>query len=475
MKNAGSFYIDGGWVEPAGDGRLDVVNPATEGVIDQIPLGTPDDVDAAVAAAAGAFVEWSKTPVPERAKLLRAIADGLAARADEIAETISTEMGMPLGLSRMIQATLPRGTFATFAEVLGSYEFSTEQGISRVVKEPIGVCGAITPWNFPLHQIAGKVAPALAAGCTVVLKPSEVAPLDAVILAEIIDDVGLPPGVLNMVHGEGPVVGAAIASHPGIDMVSFTGSTRAGIDVAKNAAPTVKRVTQELGGKSANIILDDADLEAAVKAGVRTCFLNSGQACTAPTRMLVPAARHAEAVAIARAAAEATRVGDPFAEGVYMGPLVSRAQFDKVQRLIRKGIDEGAEIVTGGPGKPEGLETGYFARPTIFDNVTNDMTIAREEIFGPVLCMLPYHSEDEAVEIANDTIYGLAGWLSSSDPEHAARVAARLRAGQIYINGAYDPTAPFGGYKMSGNGREFGAWGLEEFLETKALVGIIPG
>jgi len=475
MNNADSFYIDGGWVAPKGSGRLDVINPATEEVIDRIPLGTPDDVDAAVKAAVKAFDGWSRTGVDERVEVLLAIAAGLAERADEIGEIISTEMGMPIGLSKMIQAGLPQAHFANFAEVLTSYEFESDLGTTRVVREPIGVCGFITPWNFPLHQIAGKVAPALAAGCTIVLKPSEVAPLDAVILAEVIHGIGLPPGVFNLVHGEGPVVGAAIASHPGVDLVSFTGSTRAGVDVARNAAETVKRVTQELGGKSANIILDDADFAAAVSSGVQSCFLNSGQACNAPTRMLVSADRHAEAVAIAKEAAESTPVGDPFGEGTYMGPLVSKAQFDKVQRLIQTGIDEGADLVTGGTGKPEGLDTGYYVKPTIFGNVSNDMTIAQEEIFGPVLSIIPYRDEDEAVRIANDTVYGLAGWLSSTDMDHAGRVAARLRAGQIYINGAYDPAAPFGGYKMSGNGREFGEWGLEEFLETKALVGIGAG
>jgi aldehyde dehydrogenase (NAD+) len=472
MKNADRFYIGGQWVDPKGDGRIDVINPATEEVIDRIPAGTPDDVDAAVRAAAGALEEWSRSSVADRAEALTAIAGGLGARADEIGEIVSAEMGMPIGLSKMIQAGLPQVTFANFAEIVQSYRFEHDQGTTRIVKEPAGVCGFITPWNFPLHQIAGKVAPAIAAGCTMVLKPSEVAPLDAVILAEVIDEIGLPPGVFNLVQGEGPVVGAAIASHPGIDMVSFTGSTRAGVSVAVNAADNCKRVAQELGGKSANIILDDADFETAVSGGVRTCFLNSGQACNSPTRMLVPADRQEEAVAIAKAAAEETRVGDPSDSEAYMGPLVSQAQFDKVQRLIQEGIDAGAQLVTGGPGRPEGFDTGYYVRPTVFASVSNDMTIAQEEIFGPVLSIIPYRDEEDAVRIANDTIYGLSGYVSAADVDRARRVAARLRTGQVHINGAqFDPGAPFGGYKMSGNGREFGEWGLEEFLETKALLG----
>jgi aldehyde dehydrogenase (NAD+) len=475
MENASRFYIGGEWVEPRGDSRLDVINPATEEVIDQIPAGTPDDVDAAVAAARKAFEDWSRSSVDERAELLGKIAAGLTERAEEIGEIISREMGMPIALSQMIQAGMPPLHFANFAEIIGSYRFERDQDTTRIIKEPAGVCGFITPWNFPLHQVAGKVAPALAAGCTMVLKPSEVAPLNAVVFSEALHDAGVPAGVFNMVQGEGPQVGAAIASHPDVDLVSFTGSTRAGVSVARNAAETVKRVTQELGGKSANIILDDADFQAAIAGGVQSCYLNSGQACNSPTRMLVPADRMDEAKAIAKAAAEGLPVGDPFSEGAFMGPLVNQAQFDKVQRLIQEGIDAGAELVTGGTGRPAGFDAGYYAKPTVFANVANDMSIAQEEIFGPVLSIIPYRDEDDAVRIANETIYGLSGYVSSADVDRARRVAARLRTGQVHINGAqFDPMAPFGGYKMSGTGREFGEWGLEEFLETKALLGYSP-
>jgi aldehyde dehydrogenase (NAD+) len=389
-----------------------------------------------------------------------------------MAEIISLEVGAPSRLSKAAQAAAPLGHLNEMIKVLKAYQFEEKRGSTLLRKEPIGVCGLITPWNWPVNQIACKVAPALAAGCTMVLKPSEVAPLSGYLWTQIMDESGVPAGVFNMVNGDGPTVGQAIASHPGVDMVSFTGSTRGGVAVATAAAPTVKRVTQELGGKSANIILDDADFQVAVGGGMQSCVMNSGQSCNAPTRMLVPRARLAEAVAIARAAAEQVKVGDPFADGVTIGPVVSQAQFDKIQRLIRKGMEEGAELVTGGPGRPEGLAKGYFVRPTVFANVTNDMTIAREEIFGPVLSIIPYDGEDDAIRIANDTAYGLSGYVSSTDIEHAGRVARRIRSGNVHINGARpDFSAPFGGYKQSGNGREWGAQGFEEFLEVKAVFG----
>jgi aldehyde dehydrogenase (NAD+) len=471
MSEQGGIFVGGEWVDSAGSERIDVVNPATEETIATIPAGTPADVDRAVAAARAALPGWAATPVEQRAGILKAIAAALSARRTEIGDTIAREMGMPVKLARMVQAGLPPTHFANFARLIGQLTLTRVLGTTRVVSEPVGVCGLITPWNFPLHQIAGKVAPALAAGCTVVLKPSEIAPLNANLLAEIVETAGVPKGIFNLVHGLGPVVGEAIAAHPGIDMVSFTGSTRAGIAVARTAAATVKRVTQELGGKSANILLDDTDLPLSVRAGVNDCFMNSGQACNAPTRMLVPVSRHDEAVEIACSVAAEVRPGDPFAIGVTMGPLVSAAQYERVQSYVRKGIDEGALLVAGGLGRPEGIERGYFARPTVFARVRNEMTIAREEIFGPVLCILPYEDEDDAVRIANDSDYGLAAYVSG--PIARARgVASRLRAGQVLLNRArFDPSAPFGGYRMSGNGREFGEWGLQEFLETKAIVG----
>ena len=375
-------------------------------------------------------------------------------------------------LSKAAQAAAGVGHFAQALAVLKTFEFEEARGRTLIVREPVGVVGMITPWNWPINQIACKVAPALAAGCTIVLKPTEVAPLNAILFTEILHEAGVPPGVFNLVNGDGPTVGAAIASHPGIDMVSFTGSTRAGVQVAINAAPTVKRVTQELGGKSANIILDDADFQTAVAGGVNDCFRNSGQSCNAPTRMLVPAARHAEAVAIAKTAAEKVTVGDPFGDGIKLGPVVSEIQFSKIQGLIQKGIDEGAELVTGGVGRPEGLSTGFYVKPTVFAGVKNSMTIAREEIFGPVLAILPYENEEEAIRIANDTPYGLSGYVSSGDLDHARRVASRLRTGNVHLNGAQAAfDAPFGGYKQSGNGREWGVNGFEEFLETKAVLG----
>ncbi|MGE0454519.1 MAG: aldehyde dehydrogenase family protein [Vicinamibacteria bacterium] len=471
MTPRDGHFIGGEWVAASGRERIPVLNPATEEVLASVPAGTPEDVDRAVAAARAAFAEWSQTSPERRAAMLDAIAAGLLARKLELAETIAREMGMPLKLARMIQAALPPTHFTSYARLLGQRSFVRDAGSTRVVSEPVGVCGLITPWNFPLHQIAGKLAPALAAGCTVVLKPSELAPLNANLLAEVIAGSGLPPGVFNLVHGEGPVAGEAIAAHPGIEMVSFTGSTRAGILVARAAAGSVKRVTQELGGKSANLILDHDDLPRAVRAGVNDCFLNSGQACNAPTRMLVPAARQDEAIEIARRVAGEVRLGDPFEIGVTMGPLVSRAQLERVRAFIRAGIEEGALLVAGGPERPEGMDRGYFVRPTVFARVRNEMTIAREEIFGPVLCILPFEDEDDAIRIANDSPYGLAAQVSGP-AERARAIAARLRVGQVTLNRArFDPCAPFGGYKRSGNGREFGEWGLQEFLETKAIIG----
>jgi acyl-CoA reductase-like NAD-dependent aldehyde dehydrogenase len=467
------FYINGAWVAPSGSDTIDILNPATEAVIATLPLGTPEDVNQAVAAAKQAFITWSQTTTAQRAAYLDKITAGLAARQDEIASTISQEMGMPLKAARAIQTGLPMRTFSSYAKIAREYEFESGDGATRILREPIGVCGFITPWNYPLHQIAGKVAPALAAGCTVVLKPSEMAPLNAYLLAEVIDEAGLPAGVFNLINGDGPVVGEAIAAHPDVDMVSFTGSTRAGKRVAELAAQTVKRVTQELGGKSPNIILNDADLRKAIPAGVMGCYANSGQTCSAPTRMIVPRAQLAEVEALAKAAAEACTMGDPFDESSTHGPIVHALQYQKVQDLIQVGIDEGATLVTGGPGRPDGLEHGYFVKPTVFSNVSNDMTIARDEIFGPVLSIIPYDTEEEAVAIANDTIYGLAGRVWSGNQDRARAVARQIRAGQIHINegrGSSEP-APFGGYKQSGNGREFGNWGLEEFLEVKAVMG----
>ena len=470
MRDHDKFYIDGAWVEPDGKGTIEVINASTEEVMGHVPEGTPADVDRAVAAAKAAFDTWGYTPKEERGKYLQRLAEGLAARSAEIGEVISQEVGMPLMWANMIQAGLPVGNAANYVEILENYEFEEEIGNSLVVKEPVGVVGAITPWNYPLHQIVCKVAPALAAGCTVVLKPSEVAPLNAFILAEIIDDAGVPAGVFNLVTGVGPVVGEAIASHPDVDMVSFTGSTRAGKRVSELGAQTVKRVHLELGGKSANIILDDADLERAIPPGVQFgCYLNSGQTCSALTRMLVPRQLQDRVVELAVAKAESLKVG-PADSGADLGPLISATQRDRVRGYIQQGIDEGARLVTGGPEAPEGLDTGYFVQPTIFADVTPDMTIAQEEIFGPVLCILPYDSEDEAVEIANSTVYGLAGGVQSGDQERALAVARRLRTGQVEVNGgAYNIEAPFGGYKQSGNGRELGPFGLEEFCEVKAI------
>ena len=472
MKECMQFYINGEWVDPVDPKSLDVINPATEEVIGKIAMGNSQDVDKAVAAAKEAFESFSQTTKEERLALMGKILEVYQSRYDEIAETISSEMGAPLWLSKAAQAATGAGHFGTFMEVLKNYNFDEDKGTTRLRKEPVGVCGLITPWNWPINQIACKVAPALAAGCTMVLKPSEVSPLNAVIFAEVLHEAGVPAGVFNLVNGDGLSVGEAMSSHPDIDMMSFTGSTRAGVAVAKASADTVKRVSQELGGKSANIILDDADFNQSVAGGVTGCFMNSGQSCNAPTRMLVPADRQDEAVAIAKATAEATIVGDPkevAAGGI--GPVVSEVQFNKIQGLIEKGIEEGATLVAGGPGKPEGFNAGYYVKPTIFSDVSNDMTIAREEIFGPVLSILPYKDEDDAISIANDTEYGLSGYVSGSQ-EKAQKFAEKFRSGNVHVNGAGpDFNAPFGGYKKSGNGREWGDLGFEEFLEIKAILG----
>jgi aldehyde dehydrogenase (NAD+) len=472
MTDCRKFYVDGEWESPAQERAFSVINPATEQPIATISLGSAADVDKAVRAAKKAFESYSETTVEARLALLLRIVEVYKAKSEEMAQAISTEMGAPISLSRKAQVPAGLGHLAEAAKVLGRFLFEEVKGSTLMRKEPIGVCGLITPWNWPMNQIACKVAPALAAGCTMVLKPSELAPLSAYLFAKILHEAGVPAGVFNLVNGDGPTVGSALASHPDVAMVSFTGSTRAGVAVATAAAPTVKRVTQELGGKSANIILDDADLEKAVKEGVQTCFRNAGQSCNAPTRMLVPRSKIAEAAGVAKQAAEATKVGDPFAEDTAIGPLVSKAQFEKVQGLIRRGIEEGATLVTGGSGRPDGMSRGYFARPTVFSDVRNDMTIAREEIFGPVLCILPYQHEDDAVQIANDSPYGLSGFVTSADVARARRVANRIRAGNVHINGArVDFGGSFGGYKQSGNGREWGEAGLEEFLELKAVFG----
>ncbi len=470
MRDYLHFYINGEWVEPATANPLDVINPATEAVAGRINLGSAADVDRAVAAAKAAFPAFARTSVKERIELLGAIAAEYQKRYNDIAAAITEEMGAPAWLSNQAQAALGIGHIGTAIEVLKGYRFDEMRGTTLITKEPIGVCAFITPWNWPINQIACKVAPALAVGCTMVLKPSEIAPFSGYIWTEILHAAGVPKGVFNLVNGDGPGVGVALSSHPDVDMVSFTGSTRAGIAVAKNAADTVKRVAQELGGKSPNIVLPDADLVKAVSGGVQSVMMNSGQSCNAPTRMLVPRARMAEAAAIAKQVAEATTVGDPNGNSA-MGPVVSETQWNKIQGLIETGIKEGATLVAGGPGRPEGLDKGYYVKPTIFADVTNDMTIAREEIFGPVLAMLPYDSEEQAIAIGNDTVYGLAAYVQG-EPEHARKVARELRAGQVNINQAgFDLMAPFGGYKQSGNGREWGDHGFADFLETKAIIG----
>ncbi|MFB9947674.1 aldehyde dehydrogenase family protein [Rhizobium puerariae] len=472
MSNHLKFFIDGAWVKPEIPVALDVVDPSTEEAYTQIALGSTADVDKAVAAARAAFPAFSQWPKAERLALLKRILVEYDKRYEDIAQAVSQEMGAPLAFARDAQAAAGRGHLAATIEALETYEFTEARGSTMVVREAIGVCALITPWNWPLNQIVCKVAPAIAAGCTMVLKPSEIAPVSGIVFAEVMEAAGTPKGVFNLVNGTGPDVGQVMAGHPDVDMVSFTGSTRAGIIVAKTAADTVKRVAQELGGKSPNIILPDADFEKAVADGVTACFGNSGQSCDAPTRMLVPAGRHDEALGIARTAAEKLKTGDPRAEGTDLGPVVSQTQFDKIQRLIRAGIGEGATLVTGGPGRPENLNRGYYIRPTVFGHVTNDMTIAREEIFGPVLSILPYESEEQAIEIANDTPYGLAAYVQSSDIGHARKVASRLRAGSVYINyPEWDLFAPFGGYKQSGNGREYADWAIHDFLEIKGIVG----
>jgi aldehyde dehydrogenase (NAD+) len=472
MKDLRKFYIDGAWVDPAEAHDFTVINPANEEPLAIISLGSAADVDRAVKAAKGAFDSYSETSVEERLALLRRIIEVYQSKAGEMAQTISQELGAPITFSKRAQVAAGLGHLMEIVKVLGSFKFEELKGSTLMCKEPIGVCGLITPWNWPMNQIVCKVAPALAAGCTMLLKPSEMAPLSGLLFAQILHDAGVPPGVFNLVNGDGPTVGAAISSHPDVAMVSFTGSTRAGIAVAVAAAPGVKRVTQELGGKSANIILDDADFANAVKLGTQECFRNTGQSCNAPSRMLVPRSKMAEAANAAKQAADTTKVGDPFAEGIGIGPLSSKAQFEKVQRLIDVGVKEGATLIAGGPGSPDGLTKGYFVKPTVFTDVRNDMTIAREEIFGPVLCIIPYDDEEDAIRIANDTHYGLSGFVTSGSSERARQVAKRFRTGNVHINGArVDFGGCFGGYKQSGNGREWGEAGLEEFLELKAIFG----
>jgi aldehyde dehydrogenase (NAD+) len=465
------FYIDGAWTAPDRAEHL-VINPATEEPSGRISLGNAEDADAAVRAARRAFESFSETSREERITLLQRIIAVFERRMEDVAHAISSEMGAPKKFALNSQAASGLEHLTATLEVLRHFEFEERLGTTLLRREPVGVCALITPWNWPINQIGCKVAPALAAGCTMVLKPSELAPLSAHVFAEILDEAGVPKGVFNLVDGDGPTVGEAMARHPEVDMVSFTGSTRAGAIVAKAAADTVKRVSQELGGKSANVILEDADLNAAILSGVRSMMSNTGQSCNAPSRMLVPEKLYDEAVQLAKHAASQPVVGDPQSERTTMGPVANKNQFEKIQRLLQKGIDEGAQAVIGGPGRPEGLTRGYFIKPTIFANVNNNMTIAREEIFGPVLVMIPYRTEEEAVRIANDTVYGLSGYVYSGDLEHARRVARKLRTGMVHLNGAStDVNAPFGGYKQSGNGREWGRAGLEEFLEVKAVMG----
>jgi aldehyde dehydrogenase (NAD+) len=475
MRECMKFYIDGQWVDPVAPTKsMDVINPATEEVCGHISAGSAADVDKAVAAARKAFETWSLTSREERIDILERIQAEYQKRFGDIAHAITEEMGAPASLAQRAQAPIGIGHIATGIAVLKAFKFEEDRGPTRIVREPIGVCGMITPWNWPINQIACKVVPALATGCTMVLKPSEESPFSAYIWAEVMHAAGVPAGVFNMINGTGPEVGAAIASHPGVDMVSFTGSTRAGVEVAKSAAPTVKRVAQELGGKSPNIILEDADLKTAVGGGVKHVMQNSGQSCNAPTRMLVPAGKMDEVIVIAKEAAESTTVGDPNGNA-QIGPVVNRSQWEKIQRLIKAGVEEGATLVTGGPGRPEGLDKGFYVKPTVFANVTNDMTIAKEEIFGPVVSILGYDSVDQAVEIGNDTEYGLAAYVSGTDMAKVREVASKLRAGQVSINGGGgDMTAPFGGYKMSGNGREWGDFGFHEYLEIKAVLGYTP-
>ena len=472
MKHTGQFYINGAWVEPLSQTTQAVINPATEATIATIAMGNAADAARAISAARAAFPRFSQTSKESRLALLKRILALYNERAEDLAQVVSDEMGAPLQFARDAQVWAGRAHMEATIAALEAFEFEQQRGHTRIIREGIGVVGLITPWNWPLNQIVCKVAPALAAGCTMVLKPSEIAPLSGLVFAEIVDAAGVPPGVFNLVNGDGLTVGQALATSPDIDMVSFTGSTRAGVMVAKSAADTVKRVTQELGGKSANIILEDADLRAAVTQGVAACFSNSGQSCDAPTRMLVPKAQLTTVLEYAKQAAESHTVGNPRDAGIQLGPVVSEMQFNKVQKLIQSGISEGAALVTGGPGRPNGLVKGYFARPTVFGPVRPDMTIAREEIFGPVLSIIPYESEKQAVEIANDTVYGLAAYVQSGNVEHARQVARQLRAGQINVNYPdWDTMAPFGGYKQSGNGREYADWGIGDFLELKAVIG----
>ncbi len=475
MSHHRQFYINGQWVEPKGQGTVDVVNPATEEAVATIALGNHEDVDLAVSAARKAFESYAQTSREERIALLEKIIAVFQKRMGDVAEAISQEMGAPAKLSKMAQAPSGLGHFAVALEVLKDYQFEEQIGNTLVVKEPIGVCGLITPWNWPMNQLTCKVAPAIATGCTMVLKPSEVAPLSALLLAEILDEAGVPAGVFNLVNGDGPTVGAAMSGHRGIDMMSFTGSTNAGRHVMQNGAGTIKRVALELGGKSANILLDDVNFEKMVAHGVMSCMNNSGQSCNAPTRMLVPSSRMDEVVAIAQTVAAKVKPGDPNAEDTVIGPVASKAQWTKIQDLIAQGIEEGAKVIAGGPGRPEGVSKGYYVKPTVFANVTNDMTIAREEIFGPVLSIIGYENEDDAVRIANDTQYGLSGYVSSGDIDRARNVARRIRTGMVHLNGApLDNRAPFGGYKESGNGREWGHHGFEDFLEMKSIFGYVP-
>ncbi|MGB3624708.1 MAG: aldehyde dehydrogenase family protein [Henriciella sp.] len=473
MQDYLKFYINGEWVDPVEPRTLEVENPATEEAFARISLGSKADVDKAVKAAQDAFASFSQTSVEFRAELLEKIAAGIQARASDMAKAISDEMGAPMWLANAAQVPAGMGHYMTAAKILREYQFEEQRGGTTIRKEPIGVCGFITPWNWPQNQIACKVAPAIATGCTMVLKPSEIAPLDAMIVAEIFHDAGVPPGVFNLVNGDGPGVGAYMSQHPGIDMMSFTGSTRAGVLVSQAAAPTVKRVALELGGKSPNVVLPDADLNKAIAGGVMQMMTNTGQSCNAPSRMLVQRDQQEQAMEIAKATAEQVKVGaGADAPKGAMGPISNGNQWNKVQDLIQKGIDEGATLVTGGTGRPEGFNKGYFTKPTVFANVTNDMTIAREEIFGPVLCILPYDTEEDAVRIANDTVYGLSSYVQSGDPKHAREVGNQMRAGNVHINGAGpDFSAPFGGYKQSGIGREWGDFGFEEFLEVKAMFG----
>jgi aldehyde dehydrogenase (NAD+) len=467
------FFIDGAWVDPFLPKEFKVINPATEEVAGVISMGSAQDIDLAVTAARRAFDSYSHTSPAERLALIERILASYKAHYDDIAQAISIEMGAPVTLSKGSQTAIGVGHISAMIDVLKTFKFEEMRGTVRLVQEPVGVCALITPWNWPMNQVAAKVIPALAAGCTMVLKPSEYSPFSAVIWAQVMQEAGVPKGVFNLVNGDGATVGAALSSHKEIDMVSFTGSTRAGTEVAKSAAASVKRVHQELGGKSPNILLDDADLEKAVKRSVMHVFQNSGQSCNAPTRMLVPASKLGEVEAIAVRVAQSVIVGDPMSAKTNLGPVVSKVQFERVQSYIAKGIAEGAKVLIGGAGRPEELEKGYFVKPTIFSNVNNQMTIAREEIFGPVLCIIPYDDEEQAVQIANDTPYGLAAYVWSTDNLRARRVGGRIRAGQVTLNGASGTmNTPFGGFKMSGNGREYGEFGLRDFLEVKAVIGV---